>query len=212
MKRLLRDNTGPRGELETDAFARALLMYRNTPMQGVGLSPAQIVFGRELRDTMPFKTSKLVMREEWRITAEDREQALAKRHYNTREKLNEHVKELKPLQVGQSVLVQNQSGNHGKRWAKTGTVVETGPGPRQYAVRMDGSRNVSLRNRKYLRSFTGVSDIMADDVVHSNTIPQQHPSEVDGQVIRQGDAVGEESLAVDHGEGGVEQVTLPTMP
>ena len=40
--------------------------------------------------------------------------------------------------------VQNQAGNHGKRWARTGTVVEVGPGPRQYAVRMDGSRNVSL--------------------------------------------------------------------
>ena len=212
MKRLMRDNTGPRGDLDTDAFARALLMYRNTPMQGVGLSPAQIIFGRELRDTMPFQTSKGAMHEEWRITAEDREKALAKRQYKTREKLNEHVKELKPLQVGQSVLVQNQSGNHGKRWARTGTVVETGPGPRQYAVRMDGSRNVSLRNRKYLRSFTGVSDVMADDVVHSNTIPQQHPSEVDGQVVSQEGAVGEESQAVDHEESTAEQVTLPTVP
>ena len=27
-------------------------------------------------------------------------------------------------------------------------VGETGPGPRQYAVRMDGSRNVSIRNRE----------------------------------------------------------------
>ena len=33
MKRLMRDNTGPRGDLDNDAFSRALLMYRNTPMQ-----------------------------------------------------------------------------------------------------------------------------------------------------------------------------------
>ena len=45
------------------------------------------------------------------ITAEDREKALAKRHHTNMEKLNEHVKELKALQV-ESVLVQNQSGNH----------------------------------------------------------------------------------------------------
>ena len=45
MKRLMRDNMGPRGELDNDAFARALLMFCNTPMQGIGLSPAQIVFG-----------------------------------------------------------------------------------------------------------------------------------------------------------------------
>ena len=113
MKRLMRDNTGPRGELDNDAFARALLMFRNTPMQGVGLSPAQIVFGRELRDTMPFKPGKGAMHKEWRITAEDREKALAKRHHTCREKLNEHVKELKALKVGQSVMVQNQAGNHG---------------------------------------------------------------------------------------------------
>ena len=44
----------------------------------------------------------------------------------------------------------------------TGSVVEVGPGPRQYAVRMDGSRNVTLRNRKFLRTFNGVADMMAD--------------------------------------------------
>ena len=54
--------------------------------------------------------------------------------------------------------------------------------------------------------------MMADDVVHSNTIPLQLPSEVDGQVIRQEEAVGEESQAVDHGESTAEQVTLPTIP
>ena len=47
------------------------------------------------------------------ITAEDREKALAKKRHINIEKLNEHVKELKALQVGQSVLVQNPSGNHG---------------------------------------------------------------------------------------------------
>ena len=64
---------------------------------------------------MPFRSDKGVIHKEWRITAEDRENALAKRHHTNMETLNEHVKELKPL-----------AGNHGKRWARTGTVVETG--------------------------------------------------------------------------------------
>ena len=105
---------------------------------------------------LPFKPREGSLHKEWRITAEDREKALAKRHRTNIETLNEHVKALKPLKVGQSVLVKNQAGNHGKRWARTGTVIETGPGSRQYAVRMDGSRNVSIRNRKFLRTFTGV--------------------------------------------------------
>jgi len=182
MKRLIRGNTGPNGELNNDAFGRALLMYRNTPMQGVKLSPSQVIFGRELRDTMPFKPGKGAMHKEWLITAKDREKALAKRHHTNMEKLNEHVKELRKLQVGQSVLVQNQSGNYGKRWARTGMVVETGPGPRQYAVRMDGSRNVSIRNRKFLRPFTGVADMTADRDLTSDSIPQQRSDERDGCV------------------------------
>ena len=80
--------------------------------------------------------------------------------------------------MGQSVLVQNQAGNHGKRWSRSGTVVETGPGPRQYAVRMDGSRNVSIRNRKFLRIFTGVADMMTNDD------PQQHPNVRGVQLLR----------------------------
>ena len=48
MKRLMRDTMGLRCSLNNKSFARALLMFRNTPMQGVGLFPAQIVFGREL--------------------------------------------------------------------------------------------------------------------------------------------------------------------
>ena len=218
MKRLIRGNTGPNGELDNDAFGRALLMYRNTPMQGIRLSPSQIVFGRELRDTMPFKPGKGAMQKEWLITAKDIEKALAKRHHTNMEKLNEHVKELKELQVGQSVLVQNQSGNYGKRWARTGTVVETGPGPRQYAVRMDGSRNVSIRNRKFLRPFTGVADMMADQDVTSNAIPQQCSNERNGcmeasQLIRRESLGGAQSDTIDdvtpNNDVKAEQVSLP---
>ena len=142
------------------------------------------------------------MHKEWLITAKDREKALAKRHHTNMEKLNEHVKELKELQVGQSVLVQNQSGNHGKRWARTGTVVETGPGPRQYAVRMDGSRNVSIRNRKFLRPFTGVADLMADQDAPSDAVLQQHSDKREGcaeasQLLRQEALGGAQSDTVD---------------
>ena len=48
MKRFLRDNTGFNGTLNTDKFARALMQYRKTLLQEVGLSPAQILFGRQL--------------------------------------------------------------------------------------------------------------------------------------------------------------------
>ena len=107
---MLWGNTGPQGGLHNDKFSRALLAYRNTPMQGIGLSPAQIIFGRRLKDTLPFAPGRDGIHKEWRITANDREKALSKRHAMNVERLNEHVKKLKDLKVGQSVAVQNQEG------------------------------------------------------------------------------------------------------
>ena len=51
MKRLVRENTGQKGELDTDKIAMAMLMYRNTPDPDTGLSPAQVLYARQLRDT-----------------------------------------------------------------------------------------------------------------------------------------------------------------
>jgi hypothetical protein len=57
-KKLLRDNTGHGGSIDTDKFMRAVLQYRNTPMQDCRRSPAQMVFGRQMRDSIPSLTYK----------------------------------------------------------------------------------------------------------------------------------------------------------
>ena len=57
-KRLVRGNLTQTGSLQTDRFARALLAHRNTPCPVSGLSPAQIVFGRVLRDFLPLQHGK----------------------------------------------------------------------------------------------------------------------------------------------------------
>ena len=53
-KRLLLSNTGPTGSLNHDCFLRAMLQLRNTPDPDCNLSPAQILFGRPLRDSFSF--------------------------------------------------------------------------------------------------------------------------------------------------------------
>ena len=50
VKRMLVGSTGPGGSLNTDAFQRAMLAYRNTPDPVSKVSPAEIIFGRRIRD------------------------------------------------------------------------------------------------------------------------------------------------------------------
>ena len=75
-KRLIMENLGSKGQLDTDRFARALL-HRNSPDPLTGLSPAMILFGRELRDHLPAVLTKYQPRLEWRLEADLREKAHA---------------------------------------------------------------------------------------------------------------------------------------
>jgi len=53
MKRLLRDNVSLNGEIDSESYMRAILQFRNTPDLSSKLSPADVVFGRPLRDVLP---------------------------------------------------------------------------------------------------------------------------------------------------------------
>lgn len=57
-KRLLMDNISPNGSLDNDGTVRALLVYSNTQDLGCKLSPAQILLGRSLRDTLSYITKE----------------------------------------------------------------------------------------------------------------------------------------------------------
>ena len=53
-KKLLVANVSPNGDLNSGSFLRAILQLRNTPDPDCGMSPAEIVFGRPLRDAFSF--------------------------------------------------------------------------------------------------------------------------------------------------------------
>ena len=72
-QRLLRENTGHDGSLVRDTFFRALLQHRNTPDPNTGVSPAQALFGRPIKDLIPFQPYKFQTQEGWRLAQEDRE-------------------------------------------------------------------------------------------------------------------------------------------
>ena len=151
VKRLLRDNVGQSGTLDTAKFSRALLTMRNTPDRDTRKSPAQVLFGRQLRDFLPTPQKKLV-REVWEKLADQRAYALARRGTKMTDSWTMRTRPLAPLKVGDSVFIQNQEGNYPCRWDKRGQVVEV-KGYDQYIVRVDGSRRLTRRNRKFLRKF-----------------------------------------------------------
>ena len=55
MKRLLRSNVDQNGKLDPEGVMRGILQMRNTPEPDSGLSPAQVLLGRTLRDALPFR-------------------------------------------------------------------------------------------------------------------------------------------------------------
>ncbi|XP_022784754.1 uncharacterized protein LOC111325247 [Stylophora pistillata] len=155
-KRLLMSNTGPTGSLDHDRFLRAILHLRNTP--DCNLSPAQIIFGRPLRDSLSFvnrleKFSNPHIRPLWRQAWEAKEETLRTRITHTTESLKAHSRPLRPLSLGERVFLQNQQGPNPTKWDWSGVVVESA-GHDQYRVKVDGSGRITLINRRFLRAYT----------------------------------------------------------
>ena len=153
-KRMLMTNTRSDGSPNWDHVSRALLQHRNTPIKGLDLSPAQLLFGRSIKDLLPVKGGDYKPAETWITCREHREKALRHRVSLGGERWSEHTKSLPQLIPGQHVFIQNQraAGNLAKRWDKTGVVLEN-MGFDKYAIKVDGSWRVTKRNRRYLRNF-----------------------------------------------------------
>ena len=76
LKRMIRDNVTMLGKADTPEFSRALLQYRNTKDRDTGLSPAEFMLGRQLRDFLP-ASKKKILGHRWIDLAKQREAALA---------------------------------------------------------------------------------------------------------------------------------------
>ena len=157
-KRLLERNIGPDGKLDTDNFLRALLIKRNTPDAECKLSPAQIIFGRNLRDALPRINKEINIfhnnhvNPTWHNAWQQKEQALRTRYQGCQERLAEHARDLPPLLLGDRVAIQNQTGRRPSKWERTGTVVEVRDHDK-YVMKVDGSGRLTMRNRRFLKKL-----------------------------------------------------------
>ena len=169
MKRLIRDNANRNGSLDNERAAIALLQYRNTPLLATGLSPAQILFHRQLKDALPTHRTHYQLHPEWILSAKEREACFANRNKVIEQEYNLHTRPLDALPVGTHVLVQRD-----RRWRDQGVIVATLPF-RQYQVRMLGSGRVTLRNRKFLKRCKVISPVPPPSAVHDPAVPPPLP-------------------------------------
>ena len=152
--------------MDNDKVTRALLAMRNTPDRDTGNSPAMLLLGRPLRDTLPFMqpwnrnespvhrgVGAQPIRSEWHDRWDLQEEALRHRLGKNLEKMEAKAHDLEPLDLQAHVRVQNQTGNAPRRWDRTGVIVGRDLSLDKYWVKMDGSRRVTERNRKFLRHF-----------------------------------------------------------
>ena len=177
MKRILDGNVNPmNGEVDTDKATRAIMTHRNTPNQETGTSPAESLFGYKIRDHLPDKFQAT-----HRTWKSDKKSNGSK---NQPDKMPKPGKNLRPLNVGDEVRIQNQIGRCPKKWSNTGKIIEVKP-YRQYLVMPKGSNRATLRNRKFLRKTSEVRQSRRSEpstTIPNNTPPQ--PSVEESGVLR----------------------------
>ena len=122
-------------------------------------------------------------KQEWGLIKEARELALSRRLDRDGARLAEHTKKLEELPVGTEVAVQNQTGRFPKKWDKSGVVMENQPYDK-VLVRLDGSRHLTTRNRRFVKKIiapvvpvvepvvprTSSSDVVAGDSIPSGEV------------------------------------------
>ena len=85
MKCVICGNTGRQGNINNDNIAAALLQYRNTPPKGINKSPAQLLLGRKLRDTIPQPSSGYKVSPQWEYSLRQREKVMAESNVRMKE-------------------------------------------------------------------------------------------------------------------------------
>ena len=142
-------------DTKSEEFATAILELRNTPRSD-GRSPNEIVFGRNVRSTVPVHHSSFD--EKWKKSADEIDSQNARITEKAKAYYDRMAHDLKPIAVGTKVRVQDAIS---KKWDKVGVVTDVG-NRRNYRILMKSGR-VYWRNRRFLRVFHGDLEDEKDD-------------------------------------------------
>ena len=94
--------------LDNDMAAQAILHYRNTPIQCIGLSPAQLLLHRRLQDFIPSHPHLYKPHPEWIAAAPKCEKTLSKHNADLIKRYNCTAHALSPLHKGDTVSIPSE--------------------------------------------------------------------------------------------------------
>ena len=123
-------------------FYLSLIAWRNTPTEDMGSSPAQCLFSRRTKTSLPTATRLL----EPEPVKQVRDKLYERKEIQAKY-FNKGSKELPSLQEGEIVRMKPKAHDHAKTWVKA--QVEKQVDVRSYAVRTEDGRQYR-RNRKHL--------------------------------------------------------------
>ena len=131
------------GSFDADKFAKAILLFGNTPRLG-GASPAQAIFNRPARDSHP--AHRRAFAAEWQKVCDTLEKKSRRAKDLQIEHFNKNAHPLPPLKVGNHVLIHQPTT---EQWTTPGVVVEVGINW-DYITKTDAGQ-LFRRNRRFLR-------------------------------------------------------------
>jgi transposase InsO family protein len=135
--------------LSQDDPALALLVYRDTPIEATGYSPAQLATGRSLRTTLPTLPENLEPKVCEKADVAARDAKAKKKNKETFDKCH-GARPLDTLRPG-VIVMQKLDGE--KNWGSP-AVVQQQVAPRSYVV--ETPRGNFRRNRRHLRRSRGL--------------------------------------------------------
>lgn len=163
----------PSGDLSSEEFLAGLLEFRNTP-HATGLSPAQIVFGHQLRSMVPAHRSFYF--NQWKDVMDARERQ-AEADANTKFRYDLRSRPLPSLPVGSPVRVQDPKT---KLWSHSGVIVAVGQ-YRSYRIKF-ASGSVLWRNRRFIRLMVPAATESGSSEESTSPTPEAHDTKADAEM------------------------------
>ena len=145
------------------------------------LSPRQksrrVGFGRTLKDFFPRHVPSLLpIPENW-MTGQVKDMLQEKIRKAGGDKWSEHTRVLPPLELGQWVQLQNLKGRYPLKSDNSGIIVGK-HNENSYAVKVNGSGNVTVRNRVSLRKIPTPVQIVRPVTMPGEARPASEPGSV----------------------------------